>query len=291
MSISESRLKESNEYMDSFILEYLNNSEKITKQTIEDLSVIEFIEEKLKRNGKKYKYPTNESASKIGQLIKVYLDIAFTESEDIKTFFISKLGLKKNENWFTPISQIKNEIDKINKSDNFRIDPNNTIIDIYNFTLQKITSVFIKKYSSHVNGEPVNLNRLKNHFKTKKLRIARSKKIVQSQEDASAESIINIMKVIANQQVLDKGDLKNITSFIQGNIESLYIPTIYNESLVSLGDFEEGEKQLIIYDLLALFMKDRPLWNEFEFHEHNRIRNRSYKNYQKKAIRNILGLK
>lgn len=183
-------LDESNQKLDSFLDDLLENQKVINEQLIDEISKITYTEEKQKRNNKIVLLPDNQSLENLLPLYLNYTYAAHSEDRALVQLFIKKLSLKKNEQWFTPLSQIRFEFDRINESKDFRIDPFNAYQEILNYTGTKIIGILQRKYLPDINNEPFVFSVLENYLKTKRLRIKKNEPAIQKKKDFEIEKIL-----------------------------------------------------------------------------------------------------
>jgi hypothetical protein len=284
------KIKESEQMLDSLIMQIKDSASTVTELTFPDApDKQKYISAKFKRSGKKYKFPTPESQELINNICCQYADAAFTDNEDLIKFIKAKLNLSAREDWFIDLKKIVEELSIINSSNKFKIDSYAALQNIRDYVAIKIWAIICAKYVEEVNTVSIIVKPYKTYLKTLKNRVINNK-LSNTELDVEFLKNIDIFKNYAAELGSNKEPIEFIEGFFKGKSEYIFIPKIYNEFITSDKQFNKGEKLLLVFNLFALFIKDRVFHTKEVFTEINKSF-RNYDAYKKKAVQNILDLK
>lgn len=287
----EDKIKESNSELDSLILEIKERATKITESVFPNPAEIVYINEKLKRSEEKIYYPTNDSAILISQIWKQYWFAAFSNNPKQIQFIKDRLGLTEAEDWFFNIDDILHEFDKINATKKFSINYHKSLANIYNYVGNKIFALLSRKYTMERNNEPLSVDRIRNYKDTINNAKRKVKIPIQNNETTVNEKVLELAGEMVKDSInSNKDNFKIYQSFVKGTCEALYLHQIYSDYLTSNSNYKEGEKQLAIFDLFRLIIKDRFLKDEDTYSTTNSTFS-NYNAYKKDAVKKILKLK
>lgn len=287
---NEDSIKESKKKLDSLIIEINEKAASITAETFPDPEKIVYVKEGLKRSKEEIHYPNNESAFLITEIWLQYWFAAFTNNPHIIQSIKERLKLTETEDWFLNIDDILFEFHKINETEKFRIDIYSSMVKIYNYVGTKIFALLYLKYVGLKNGEPLSVDRIRNHIDTKNNAKRKGKIPIQNDETVKSEFVLKLFGEIFNDSHSRNDNFKNLQSFLKGSCEAMFLPQIYNDYLIGHGKYNEGEKQLVIYDLFRLIIKDKFLKDEDTYSTTNATFS-SYNAYKKDVVKKILKLK
>ena len=293
-TIDDSFIEESNQKLDSLILEFNKKQSEITEAAIDILlNNISYQIKQQKRTKSEVKFPDNISSYNIIVLAKLYADATHTEDPALVELIRRKLELTVTENWFTPISVIRHEFDRINASKNFRIDVYNAYKNIWNYTSNKIVSILYTKYTIQINGEDAAFNQIENDLENKKNRIKKGNAPIKDDNDRVTDYLLNVVAKELSPDIRNEQEAFTfIKKFYIGKIESQYIPAIFNDSLKAINKTSPNKKYLAFYDLLSIVIKQG--WNFMSEHDFDNLKTTGFKNYndfKRSTVINILSLK
>ncbi len=290
MSLSEIiPIKESNKKLDSLIKLIQERAQSVTINSMPDLSKIEYYELKLKKGAQPIKLPKIDSIDTFHIFSSFQMNCMYSSFTDDKNLIIYiKDKLTNKFDWFYNLGEILQAIQNINNSTKFKIDTYNSLNNIYNYIGQKVAIYVTNHFYGYRNGEPILIERMRNHIETKNKAKKENRNIVKSNET----DFLDYMLTYSDENIKKENatPFEKFQIFLKGKCESEYLTDIYNNYIYNIHEYKEGEKLLVVFDLFKLVIKDKVLYTKDEFISSNSSLS-NYNAYMKKTIKNILILK
>ncbi len=254
---------------------------------LEKFSEFNYTEVFQKRTGRKLAVPNFEALNSCIDA-SIYIGDA-TISNNVNVIkAVEELKIGNLLEWFTEAGALRNEFNLINSSSQFRIIPFDTFNDILFLNKSKVLLILINHHwPSWRNSSHHNLfaETLVNMEETKKNRIRSGKlPFTDNNEHKTDKKLAKL-----NVDFENAGIKQNYKDLLKGNIDSPFIRNILDK-ILCIKQVSERQKNLVVFPLLKLILKDRHLLTEKEFYSTTSPIH-SYEDYMNGCIRNLLKLK
>lgn len=286
--------KESVGDVDSLLIEIRERAKSITVENFPDPNKLTFVKEHLKKSNDTIFYLDLESSHLLMEIARQYFFASVSNNTELIEYIKAKLNPFNNTYWFFDLDEILTKLNEIEETGKFKVDVYNCLRNIFEFISVKIISSLIVTYNERIgtSKEPLNVERLRNHQETKQKALRENRHYIVNGTTLAAEKVLELTKVVFSNKMGADTDFKMASRFINGKVESKYLNPIYSDFIMPIGVIENGEKELVVYNLFQMLCKDLTLHKTLDDYELSQESTpNGFNRYKKAAIRRIMRLK
>ena len=303
MESIDKKMKESSQKLDSYILEYKENAEKIKTDEFKLLMGASCLRYNKKRTKDTIEYPDVKTIKKINKIKELLKECCFLDNVIHKENFIqilnethpnlikSKFVEKQFIVWFTPLDSILEKIKSINKDSDYLIMPYESFKLILYYTSSKLSSIISEIYSNN-RRTSTTIYLMQNYERNKSNRTLSGNNINEKKVDLIYEMTLKSMDDLIREYDLKISPIKLYNKVHKGKTESIFLKKLYDDLVTPKSGLNRNSlaKKRTVFELFSLVVKDfRIHLNEDEFlKDKNTETFRNYNRYKEHVIQKIL---